>query len=267
MKHSEGESQNKKAILVISFGTSYPDTCKATIGAIEAAIIKAFPEYEIFRAFTSQMILDKIKERDGIVFDNVAQALERLSKAGYNTVVCQPTHIMGGYEYEEMVEEIRQYQDYFDTLKVGVPLLNSVADYKEVITVLTKEFSLAADTALVLMGHGTAHRGNAVYAALDYYFKAHGYRNVFVGTVESYPDMQTVMDYVKESGYQKVLLAPFMVVAGDHALNDLAGEEDSWKTAFQDAGFQTEVRLKGLGEYEGIQALYCSHAADAVNEL
>lgn len=258
----------KKAMLVVSFGTSYEETRNKTIGAIEKEIAEVYPDWEIRRAFTSGMILRVLKKRDGLHIDNVTEAMERLVKDGYDTVLIQPTHIINGDEYDKMVAEIQPYKEQFDKIKIGTPLLTSSQDYEEVIEGVMAQFPhLQSDEALVLMGHGTTHHTDAVYAALDYRFKAMGYTNVFVGTVEGYPDFEQVSNMVDAYHPKKVILMPFMVVAGDHAQNDMAGEEgDSWKTLFEQKGYKVECILKGLGEFQQIREQYRKHVADMLTE-
>lgn len=255
---------DKKAILVVSFGTSYNDSREATIGAIEKGIASAFPEYQVRRAFTSQIIIDKLKSRDNLEIDNVKQAMERLIDEGVGTLICQPTHVMHGLEYDDMVKEVNAYADHFETLKFGEPLLSSTQDYRDVVAAINQEFTIPDDTALVLMGHGTEHFANNTYAALAYYF-SHNNPNILVGTVEGFPDLETTVKDVKELGVKKVILTPLMVVAGDHANNDMAGDEEgSWKTVFKSEGYEVEPVLKGLGEYQSIRDIYVAHIAEAM---
>lgn len=257
----------KKAILVVSFGTSYNDTRGATIGATEKAIANAYPDYEIRRAFTSQIIINKLLQRDGLAIDNVTQAMERLVADGVGTLIVQPTHIMNGNEYDDTVAEVAPFVDRFNTLLWGAPLLSATEDYTKLVEIVTAEYAPAKDTALVLMGHGTHHFANAAYAALDYHFKANGHANVFVGAVEGYPEVETVLEMVKGGDYGKVTMAPLMIVAGDHAVNDMAGDdEDSWKTIFEAAGYKVECVLRGLGEYPEIHQMYVDHIAAALAE-
>jgi len=257
---------SKKVILVVSFGTSYNDTRENTIGAIEKQITAQYPDYEVRRAFTSQIIIDKLSSRDGLEIDNLPQAMERLVSDGIGTLVVQPTHVMNGYEYEEMMEAVSPYEDRFASVKYGAPLLSSVEDYEKVIAALVKDLgSIPKDEAVVFMGHGTHHFANATYAALDYMLKDLGYNNIFVGTVESYPSLDTVLKKVGEYGAKKVTLLPLMIVAGDHATNDMAGdEEDSWKTAFKSKGYEVNCVLKGLGEYQAIRDIYAEHVDAAI---
>lgn len=260
--------EQKKAILVVSFGTSYQETRDKTIGAIENDIAKAYPDWEIRRAFTSGMILRVLKKRDGLHIDNVTEAMERLVADGFENVLVQPTHIINGEEYDKMIAEIEPYFETFKKIKIGAPLLTSSQDYEEVIEAVMAQFpKLKQDEALVLMGHGTTHHTDAVYAALDYRFKAMGYANVFVGTVEGYPDFDQVKKMIHAYHPNKVILMPFMVVAGDHAQNDMAGEEeDSWNILFEREGYDVECILKGLGEFQPIREQYCKHIADILAE-
>ncbi len=260
---AESSAAADKALLVVSFGTSYNDNRDLTIGGVENALQQAFPEYEVRRAFTSQIIIDKLKERDGLSIDNVTEAMDRLVADGVREVVVQPTHVMSGYEYDDVVAEVTPYQDKFDSLKVGRPLLDADADYDELaaaITAATKEYD-AEGTAIVFMGHGTEHEANAAYAKLQEHISAAGHGNYFIGTVEATPSLDDVLALVKDSGAGKVVLLPLMIVAGDHANNDMAGDEEgSWKNAFEQEGFEVECVLKGLGQYESVQKMFVTHA-------
>ncbi len=257
----------KPVILVVSFGTSYNDSREATIGAIEKLAQESFPDYEVRRAFTSQTIIDKLKSRDGLEIDNVEQAMDRLVKDGVQDVVIQPTHVMNGKEYDQMTAAIAPYRDKFASFKVGVPLLTASKDYKELVEEIAAELPKTKDgEAIVFMGHGSDHYAESAYAAMDYVFKDMGYKNVFVGTVEGYPDLETVMRHVADFGATKVTLLPLMIVAGDHANNDMAGDEEgSWKMAFKSAGYEVEPIIKGLGEYKGVQEHFVRHIQDAIN--
>lgn len=254
-----------KVLLVVSFGTSYDDSREVTIGAIENKLRDAYPDYEVRRAFTSQIIIGILAER-GIETDNVTQAMDRLVADGVKEVVLQPTHVMSGFEYDDVISEVAPYQEKFDSFKIGEPLLTSDADYDRVIAELAKETAKysAEGTVAVFMGHGTEHEANAAYAKLQERIAA-GHGNIFIGTVEAEPALEEVMALVKASGATKVVLLPLMVVAGDHASNDMAGDdEDSWKSAFAAAGYEVECVLKGLGQYAGIQDIYAGHVADAI---
>ena len=259
----------KPVILVVSFGTSYNDNRDLSIGAVEQAIQAAYPDWEVRRAFTAQTIIDILDERDGIDIDNVTEAMDRLVADGVKKVVIQPTHVMNGYEYDDVVAEIAPYADQFEGFAVGAPLLTSIEDYEAVTEALLadNEYVGSEDTAIVYMGHGTEHFANATYSQMQLMMQAAGYENVFVGTVEGFPALDNVMASVTAFGAEKVVLYPFMVVAGDHANNDMAGdEEDSWKTAFTNAGFEVECVLEGMGQNPAIQAVYVEHVQAAMEE-
>lgn len=267
------EKNEKKGILVVSFGTSYMDTYNKTIKATEDAIAKAYPEYEIRDAFTSSIIINKLKERGNIVKDNPEEALMKMKEEGFTEVIVQPLHVITGIEYEEVVAVVNKFNDgSFEKLELGKPLLYNIDeeehtnDYADVVEALKPMISMYKDTAVVYMGHGTHHPANASYEVLERTFKDAGMNNVFVGTVEGYPGLDEVIAEVKESGYEKVVLLPFMIVAGDHASNDMAGdEEDSWKTAFKMEGFEVEPKLIGLGELSSIQKIFIGNVEKAIN--
>lgn len=265
----EKDSEAKPVILVVSFGTSYNDSREKTIGAVEKAIEKQFKEFEVRRAFTSQIIIDKLKERDGIEIDNIEQALDRLVADKVKTLVVQPTHVMSGYEYDDVVAAVKKYEDKFSTLAIGAPLLTSDEDYTNLANALVSE---TADynkegTAVVFMGHGTEHEANATYAKFQDAFKAVKADNYIVGTVEATPSLDDVVKALKDGKYKKAVLQPLMLVAGDHANNDMAGDEDdSWKSILTKEGFEVECVLKGMGELEAVQQMYVSHVQDAVNK-
>lgn len=251
----------KKAILVVSFGTSYEDTREKTIDVIERDIEKAYPDYKIYRAWTSKVIINKIKKRDGLKINTVKQAMEEMIHDKIEELIIQPTHVINGIENDLMKRDALVYQEKFISIKFGNPLLTTDSDNRKVIEVLMNEFNtLKEDEVLVFMGHGTTHYANSVYAALDYTFKDMGYPNVFVGTVEAYPAMETLLKLVKEYKARKVILTPFMIVAGDHATNDMASnDEESWKSQFEEAGYEVECIVKGLGEYAGIREIFIQH--------
>ena len=264
------EAPKDQAIMVVSFGTSYNDSREITIGAIEGAIQEAFPEYDVRRAFTSQIIIDKLEERDGLDIDNVTEALDRAIEDGVKTLVIQPTHLMDGYEYNDVVDEVAEYADQFEKVVIAAPLLTSEEDFKNVaaaITEATAEYD-DGETAICFMGHGTEAESNQVYAKLQDVLTEEGYENYFVGTVEATPSLDDVLAAVGEGNYKKAVLEPLMVVAGDHANNDMAGdEEDSWKTAFEGAGYEVECLIKGLGQIESIQQMYVEHTQAAIDSL
>lgn len=261
--------EQKKAILVISFGTSHKNTREKTIGAIEHKIQKTFPDFEIRRAFTSRQIIQKLKTRDHMQIDTVSEALNRLAAEGFTTVICQPTHIIHGQEYEETKETIQSFQSEFESLSFGAPLLSSDEDYKKAVLAIQSEIPfLQPDDMLILAGHGTEHFANASYAALDYYFKSMGYANIFVGTVEAFPDLAHLKKVIQNHRPKTIHLMPFMIVAGDHAVNDLFGEEkEAWKPQLESLGYSVNPIQKGLGEYREIQAIFLSHIFDCISRL
>jgi len=254
-------------LLVVSFGTSFNDSRRLTIGAIEEAMEKAFPEYSVRRGFTAQIVIDHIQRRDGEAIDNVTQALDRAVDNGVKYLIVQPTHLMDGLEYNDVVDEVAQYADAFESIQIGAPLLTSDEDFQLTAQAM-KEATAEYDdgkTAICFMGHGTEAESNAVYARMQQVMTDAGYANYFVGTVEATPSLDDVLEKVKAGNYERVVLQPMMIVAGDHANNDMAGEdEDSWKSAFEKEGYEVECVLKGLGEYEAIQQLLVDHVKEAV---
>ena len=254
----------EKEILVVSFGTSFNDSRVATIGAIEKAIAAANPDWSVRRAFTAQIVIDHIKDRDGEVIDNVNEALDRAVANGVKTLVVQPTHLMAGKEYDELNEILAGYSDKFETVEVAAPLLTSDDDKSRVADALieaTKDFD-DGETAICLMGHGTEHESNAVYAEMQKVFTDKGMENYFVGTVEATPSLDDVLAAVQAKDYKKVVLRDMMVVAGDHANNDMAGDEEgSWKKTFEEAGYEVTPVLEGLGQIEAVQQIYVEHTA------
>lgn len=266
----EKEAPKDQAILVVSFGTSYNDSRDLTIGVIEEAIAEAYPDYDVRRAFTSQIIIDKLAERDGLDIDNVQKALDRAVEDGVKTLIVQPTHLMNGLEYTDVVEEVAQYADQFDAVAMGEPLLTSDADYEAVIQAITEATADYDDgeTAICFMGHGTEAESNSVYAAMQEKLTEAGYENYFVGTVEAEPTLEDVLAAVGEGEYTKAVLAPLMIVAGDHANNDMAGDEEgSWKTEFTNAGYEVTCLVQGLGELDGIQQIFVEHTQAAIDSL
>ena len=255
----------KKAILAVSFGTSHSDTREVTIDAIERDLQSAFADRKVYRAWTSKMILARLAKRDNIHYDNVKEAMERMLQDGIQDVIVQPTHVMNGVENDLMKADVLAYADQFQSVAFGNPLLTTEEDNELLVKAIAEEFPVKEPgTALVLMGHGTEHYANAVYAALDYRFKDMGYENVIVGTVEGYPELSQVLRQLEKCAPKKVVIAPLMIVAGDHAKNDMAGEEeDSWKNVISQKGYQVETVLKGLGEYESIRNIFTAHARAA----
>ncbi len=267
----KAQDNGKAAVLVVSFGTSYNDSREATIGAIESAIAKALPDYEVRRAFTSQIIIDKLKERDGLEIDNVEEALDRAAADGIKTLVVQPTHLMDGYEYTDLADALKDYEDKFDKVVLAEPLLASDEDFDAVISAVTEKTASYDDgeTAICFMGHGTEADSNAVYAKMQEKLTAAGYENYYIGTVEAAPSLEDVITAINGKGtYKRVVLEPLMVVAGDHANNDMAGDEDdSWKTLIGNEGYEVECILEGLGQIPAVQDIYVTHTKAAVDSL
>ncbi len=257
-------------LLVVSFGTSFNDSRRLTIGAIEQAMEDNFDGFSVRRGFTSQIIIDHVKERDNVAIDNVTEALDRAVDNGVKTLVVQPTHLMNGLEYHELKDTLAGYADSFEKLALGEPILTTDADFEAVISAITEDTKDLDDgeTAIVFMGHGTSADSNHVYGKLQEMMTQAGYENYFIGTVEATPSLDDVLAAVGKGEYKKVVLSPLMIVAGDHANNDMASEEeDSWKTAFVNAGYEVETRLRGLGELEAIQNILVAHAQAAVDQV
>lgn len=260
------DNTDKKALLVVSFGSSFIENRAASIDATETVLAEAFAGYDPFRAFTSEIIIDIYRDRDGVEIKNVAEQIEEIYKAGYGEVLVVPTHVINGIEYDEMIEALGPFTEKFAEFRVSKPLLSSTADYGRVIDAVMAEIPETDDkTAVVFMGHGTHHDANSAYAALDYHFKHMDYSHVFVGTVEGSPEFDAVAADVEAGGYEKVILMPLMIVAGDHAHNDMAGDkEDSWKVMFKSMGYDVEIILKGMGELESVQNMFVQHAKEAL---
>ncbi len=258
----------KKAVLVVSFGTSYNETRKKTIEACENKIKNSFEGYDFYRAFTSGMIINKLRKRDKMEIFNPSEVLEQLYKDGYEEVVVQSLHIICGDEYNKLKDMVAEYEDKFEKISLGRPLLTYIDDYRETVEAVKQDLDkMDIDEAIVFMGHGTEHESHSAYPAIEYMFRDYGI-NAFVGTVEGYPELEQVIKKLKEENIKTVDLMPFMLVAGDHAINDMASdEEDSWKTILEQEGFNVKVHLKGLGENLYIQEKFKNHAIDCMKEL
>ena len=257
-------------LLVLSFGTSFNDSRRLTIGAIEDQLEKSFPDYSVRRGFTANIVIDHVAKRDGEKIDDIDESLKRAVDTGVKNRVVQPTHLMNGLEYEELKGDIAQYSDAFDKIAIGQPLLSSDDDFSRVENAIvdwTKDYD-DGETAIVFMGHGTSADSNGVYQKMQDLLTKDGHTNYFVGTVEATPSLDDVMAAVKKGNYKRVVLEPLMVVAGDHANNDMAGDDkDSWKSQFEAAGYQVECLLRGLGENETIRQIYVEHAQAAIDSL
>ena len=262
----------KPVILVVSFGTSYNDSRHITIGAIEDAIREAYPDYDVRRAFTAQIIIDKLAKRDGIVIDNFEQAMDKLVEEGVQKVIVQPTHLMAGYEYTDVLNSLQSnYADKFEAIVLGDPLLTSDEDYSEVVEAIcdaTAEYD-DGQTAICFMGHGTEADSNEDYTHLQQVLTDAGHTSYFVGTVEAEPTFDDVVEAAQAAGFTRAVLRPLMVVAGDHANNDMADTEDpdSFASKFIAAGFEVECVVEGLGQLVAIDDIYVRHVADAIAQL
>ncbi len=262
----------KPVILVVSFGTSYNDSRHITIGAIEDAIRETYPDYDVRRAFTAQIIIDKLAERDGIVIDNFEQAMDKLVEEGVQKVIVQPTHLMAGYEYTDVLNSLQSnYADKFEAIVLGDPLLTSDEDYSAVVEAIcdaTAEYD-DGQTAICFMGHGTEADSNDDYTHLQQVLTDAGHTSYFVGTVEATPTFDDVVAAAQAAGFTRAVLRPLMVVAGDHANNDMADTEDpdSFASKFIAAGFEVECVVEGLGQLVAIDDIYVRHVADAIAQL
>lgn len=257
-------------LLVISFGTSFNDSRRLTIGAIEESLEKAFPDYSVRRGFTANIVIDHVQRRDGVLIDDVKASLDRAVANKVKTLVIQPTHLMNGFEYNDVVEEVAQYSDAFEKVVFGEPLLTSDEDFARVEKAIVDWTSGYDDgkTAICFMGHGTEADSNGVYQKMQDLLVADGYENYFIGTVEAEPLLDTILQNVKSGEYERVVLQPLMVVSGDHANNDMAGDDaDSWKSVFEAEGYEVECLLRGLGENEDIRQIYIDHAQSAIDSL
>ena len=279
-------------LLVVSFGTSFNDSRAEDVKGIEDALAKAYPDWSVRRAFTAQIIINHVEARDGEAIDNMQQALDRAVENGVKNLVVQPTHLMHGAEYDEMTEAINGYKDKFESVAIAEPMLGEVGDDASVINDDKKAVAQAitdeackeagfdsmdaaseAGTAFVFMGHGTSHTANVTYDQMQTQMEDLGFKNAFIGTVEGKPEdtaCDKVIEKVKEAGYKNVVLRPLMVVAGDHANNDMAGDdEDSWKSQFVASGnFENvDCQIEGLGRVEAVEQLYVDHTKAAIDSL
>ena len=287
-----GDEIGENELLVVSFGTSFNDSRAADIGGIEKALEAAYPDWSVRRAFTAQIIINHVEARDDEYIDNMQQALDRAVENGVKNLVVQPTHLMHGAEYDELKEAVDEYADKFESVVIAEPLLGEVGadaeavndDKEKVAESITAaavadagyddlEAAKEDGTAFVFMGHGTSHTAKVSYSQMQTQMNDLGYDNVFIGTVEGEPEdtaCEAVIEAVKEAGYKKVVLRPLMVVAGDHANNDMAGDdEDSWKSQFEASGAfdSVDCQIAGLGEIEDIQQIYVDHTAAAIDEI
>ncbi len=252
----------KNGILVVSFGTTYEEARKLCIESIENKIRNEFKDFEVRRAFTSNMVIKKLKERDNLYIDTVEEALEKFEKEGFEEVYIQSLHIIPGHEYEKIAIQVDKYNEKnsFNVLKLSQPLLYNNDDYYRVIEVLDKEIStLNKNKGLILMGHGTDHKANECYRIFEERLRNKGFENVYMGTVEGYQPIDEIIPLLKKNEIKKVKLQPFMLVAGDHVLNDMVGDEHSWKAKLEEEGFEVEAEIKGLGEKAKFQEIFINN--------
>ena len=257
----------EKELLVVSFGTSFNDSRRLTIGAIETALQEAFPDWSVRRAFTSQIIIDHVLKRDGVKIDNVQEALDRAANNGVKTLVVQPTHLMHGFEYTDLKNELAAYADAFDKIVLAEPLLNTDTDFDMVAEAIVDATAKYDDgkTAVCFMGHGTEAESNGVYAKMQTILSEAGCEHYYIGTVEAEPSVEDVLKMVKAGEYSRVVLRPLMIVAGDHANNDMAGDDDdSWKSIFEAAGYEVACVLEGLGQLPAVCGLFAEHTREAM---
>lgn len=256
----------KQAILVVSFGTTHPETRAKTIDVIEQTIQEAFPDRQVYRAWTSGVVIRRLKERDGYEVDTVERAMERMAADGIRQLVVQPTFVSDGAEHERMKQAVCACAGPFEQITFGMPLLTEEADFAQAAAgVLQHVGALPPDTALVLAGHGTASGDDEVYTRLEQQFRGMGADHVFVGTLEAGPEPAVWKQ--RRSRFEKAVLAPFLIVAGEHAKRDLAGiRPDSWQSVLETAGFTVECRMEGLGEYAAIRDLFAAHVKKAMEE-
>lgn len=256
----------EKGLLVVSFGTSYEKTRKLTLDRIEEDLAKVFPDRRFYKAWTSKMILKKIKERDGVAFDNIQEAIERLKADGIRDVLVQPTHILNGIEDNKIRDAFQEHGQTFESVRIGDALLYGKDSFSDMRKAVQEIFSYAKpDEAVVLVGHGTKHKANDVYKKLENSFHDLGMKNFFIVTIEGEDGIEKVIPTLNYLGPAKVWLTPFLIVAGDHANNDICGDgEDSCKTLLENAGFVVSCVKKGLGEYEEIRNIFIKHAKEKV---
>lgn len=257
----------KQAILLVHFGTSRMDALERAVWAVERETRAAYPGWEVRGAFTNRVLL-QILQKHGIQLQQVPEALNALKAEGCRRVIIQPTYVICGEEYEKLRSLAETYRMHFAQLAVGRPLLSSTEDMRKICRFCAREFPRKEGEALVLMGHGTTHFANAVYPAMGYLFLEMGFDRIFIGVTEGYPDISVVRRELKRSAVRKVTLAPLLLTAGGHAINDMAGDgPDSWKSLLKSDGYEVETVMRGLGEYSEVRVRYLDHIRDAISEL
>ena len=266
-----GANTPRPVILVTSFGTSYGNCRHITIGAIESDIDEAFAKYDVRRAFTSQTIIDHIQKDTGRHIDNFTEAMDKLVAEGVKEVIVQPTHLTDGYEYNDIATALENYRSKFDKCGIGTPLLKTKDDQKAVAQAIKNATKSREDehTCVCLMGHGTEAEANKIYTEFQATLNELGYKNYFVATVEASPSFDDVAAAAKQAGYTRAILRPLMVVAGDHANNDMAdtGNDHSFASIMQASGFEVESIVEGLGQIEAVDEVYVQHTQEVINHL
>ena len=257
--------EKNKGILVVSFGTTHKDTREKTLDAIESAIREEFTDYAVYRAYTSNVVMRRIEKQEKLYILNVEETILQMLEDGIEEIIIQPTHVIKGIEYEKIIREASKYKDKFKSFAICYLLLGSDLDCEQVSDIIIKETEEAgeADTSkhvFVFMGHGSEHSANESYTVLQNEINKRGYSNILIGTVEGEPEIQDIIDILEDYSYDTVTLIPLMIVAGDHATNDMSGDdEDSWKSIFTREGYEVECVLRGMGEYPGIRRIILDH--------
>lgn len=255
---------SKKAILVVSFGTTYEETLMKNIGNLENKVAESFKEYDVFRAFTSSTVIKRLKDKN-ILVDDLEEALWKAVNQGYTDMVIFPTHIMNGFEYEKIVMQAESFKDKFESIKIGYALFNTIYDIEDAAERLVGEYPLKEDEAMIFVGHGTEHQANMVYSAMNYIFAHIGHPEFLVTTVEGFPNYEDTFRDLKKLGKKSVKIAPLLLVAGDHANNDIAGDDDeSLKMRLKALGYEVTPYVKGLGEYSSIVEMYINHLKNII---
>ena len=258
----------KNGILVVSFGTTYKEARKLSLEQIENTIPSAYRNFSVYKAYTSKIVQKCIHEHEGFFVPDVNQALQKISEDGIDNIYIQPTHIIPGEEYNKILDAAGKYKDKFNIIKTAMPLLSSDKDFELTADILNHQYGFnntSSDSAIILMGHGSGHSANKCYSQFQYTLNQKGFSNVFVSTVEGFPDFDSTLNILKEHSYKNITLIPFMVTAGDHAHNDMAGnKENSWKNRLYNLGYNVIVITQGLGGIPEIQSLYLSHLENII---
>ncbi len=257
----------KQALLLVCFGTSYNETRKKSIDVAEEDFKKAFPDRDVFMVFTSRIVKYKLQKRDNYFVFNLDEAFDYLKEKGYTDVLVQSYYIMNAYESRLVAEKVEEQVDNFESIRFGTALFTEYEDYVKTIEAMAPTFPPCDDdTAIILMGHGTDHPAHATYMMFEHLLHAKGYPHVLIGTIEGYPFIEDILETLKQRGFKKTILMPLLIVAGDHALNDLAGdEEDSWKNILLDAGYEVEINNHSIGELPAIRQIFIEHAKKTLN--